>query len=61
MTDFERNNYKELRDKIVHGLEEAYKRLVEFKKQKNSPMVVSRNGRIQIISPPNIPPTTTYQ
>lgn len=35
---------KEKREKIIKGLELAYKKLVEFKKQKKSPMIVSRNG-----------------
>lgn len=52
---------KEERDKIVKGLEETYKRLVEYKKQKNSPMVVIRNGEIAEIDPHEILPTTSYK
>ena len=54
-------NRKELRDKIIKGLEEAYKRLVEFKKQKNSPIVVSKNGEILEIDPNEIQPATLYK
>ena len=54
-------NRKELRDKIIKGLEESYKKLVEFKKQKNSPMVVSKNGEILEIAPNEILPTTSYR
>jgi len=56
-----RKEHKEERDKIVKGLEETYRRLVEFKKQKNSPLVVSRNGEVVEIQPNDIPPTTIYK
>lgn len=52
---------KEERDKIVKGLEETYRRLVEFKKQKNSPMIVLREGKITAVDPNEILPTTLYK
>jgi hypothetical protein len=52
---------KEERDKIVKGLEETYKRLVEYKKQKNSPLVVIRHGKIVELDPNEILPTTLYK
>jgi len=52
---------KEERDKIVKGLEETYKKLVEFKKQKNSPMIVIREGKIVAVDPNEILPTTLYK
>ncbi|WP_186755650.1 hypothetical protein [Echinicola salinicaeni] len=52
---------KEERDRIVKGLEETYKRLVEFKKQKKSPMIVNRNGKIEAVDPNEILPTTLYK
>jgi hypothetical protein len=52
---------KEERDKIIKGLEETYKRLVEYKKQKNSPMVVLKDGKIVEINPNEILPTTLYK
>lgn len=52
---------KEERDKIVKGLEETYKRLVEFKKKKNSPMIVIREGKIVAVDPNEILPTTLYK
>jgi len=55
------NKFKEERDKIVKGLEEAYRRLVEYKKQKDSPMIVSKNGEILEINPNEIQPTITYK
>jgi len=52
---------KEERDKIVKGLEETYRKLVEYKKQKNSPMVVIRNGEIVELDPNDILPTILYK
>ncbi len=52
---------KEERDKIVKGLEETYRKLVEFKKQKKSPMIVVRNGEIVAVDPNEIQPTTLYK
>lgn len=42
----------ETSDKIVEGLEIAYKKLIEYKKYKKTPMVVFRDGHIVQI-PPN--------
>lgn len=52
---------KEERDKIVKGLEETYKKLVSQKKQKKSPMIVVRNGKIEAVDPDEISPTTLYK
>ncbi|MEO1053452.1 MAG: hypothetical protein AAFX87_22650 [Bacteroidota bacterium] len=52
---------KEERDKIVKGLEETYRRLVEYKKYKRSPIVVEQNGEVIEIDPNDIAPTTTYK
>ncbi len=41
----------ELRDKIIAGLEIAYERMLEFKRQKNSVVVVARDGKIVRIKP----------
>lgn len=41
----------ELRDKILFGLEKTYEKLIEFKKQKNSVLVVMRDGEIVRIKP----------
>jgi hypothetical protein len=46
--------------KILEGLEKAYKKLVEFKRYKNSPLVVAKDGVIIEIQPDEIPPTTKY-
>ena len=50
---------KELEQKVALGLQEAYRKMVVFKKQKNSPLIVSRNGKITKINPENILPTTS--
>ena len=52
---------KEERDRIVKGLEETYKRLVEYKKRMKSPMIVVRNGKIEAVDPNEILPTTLYK
>jgi hypothetical protein len=36
----------EFADKVMKGLEISFQKLLEFKKQKNSPLVVVRNGKI---------------
>jgi len=41
----------ELREKIITGLELTYKRLIEFKKQKNSVLVIMKEGKIVKVKP----------
>jgi len=41
----------ELRNKILLGLEKAYEKLIEFKKQKNSELVIMKDGKIVKIKP----------
>jgi hypothetical protein len=41
----------ELREKLLVGLEAAYARMLEFKRQKNSEVVVMREGKIVRIKP----------
>ncbi|MCX8473708.1 MAG: hypothetical protein ORN85_08670 [Sediminibacterium sp.] len=41
----------ELKDKILKGLELTYQRLLEFKKQKNSVLVIKKNGKIVKVNP----------
>ena len=38
----------ELRNKILIGLEKVYEKLIEFKKQKNTELVVMRDNKIVI-------------
>lgn len=48
----------ENRDKIIKGLEKAYKKLIEYKKYKKSPLITSRDGKIIEIAPDKILPAT---
>lgn len=41
----------ELKDEIVKGLEIVYERLIEFKKSKNSELVVMQGDKIVRIKP----------
>jgi hypothetical protein len=41
-------------DKIIEGLERAYKKLIEFKKYKKTPLIVSKDGKVVEIYPDNI-------
>ena len=41
----------ELRDKILLGLEKVYEKLIEFKKQKNTELVVMKGNKIVKIKP----------
>jgi hypothetical protein len=47
--------------KIAKGLEETYRRLIIFKRQKNSPVVISREGKVVEVDPWDMPETTTYE
>ena len=49
MTKIEKQN--EEKNKILKGLEIAYQKLLEFKKQKNSVLVVLRDNKIVRIKP----------
>ncbi len=60
MKDNERE-LKEQRAKIVNGLELTYKRLIEYKKRKNSPLVISKNGKVIELDPNNADTTTKYK
>jgi len=41
---------EELKENIAKGLKEAYKKMIIFKKYKNSPIILSRNGKVIEIS-----------
>ncbi len=42
------------REKIVKGLELAFQRLLEFKRQKKTPLVLSVDGEIVEVNPDDI-------
>lgn len=48
----------ELRDKVLLGLEKTYEKLIEFKKSKNSPLIIMKDGKIIELDPYGISPTT---
>ena len=50
----------EMGKKLIYGLEKSYEKLVAFKRYKNTPLIVSKNGKIIEIPPDEIPPTTKY-
>lgn len=41
----------ELRDKILKGLDKVYEKLIEFKKQKNTELVIIKDNKIVKIKP----------
>jgi hypothetical protein len=41
----------ELRDKILLGLEKVYEKLIEFKKQKKTDLVVMKDGKVVKVKP----------
>ena len=51
---------KNFRKKLIIGLERSYEKMVEFKKSKNSPIIVSKDGKIVKLDPNKINPKTTY-
>jgi hypothetical protein len=55
-----KDNFEIKRKKIIKGLEETYRRLVESKKKTNSPFVITRNGKVVEVSPFDMPPTVKY-
>ena len=56
----EREAWEDKVERIAQGLEEAYRKMIIFKKEKNSPVAVSVDGEVRTIDPHEMPPTTTY-
>ncbi len=46
-----RDKQNELKNKIVAGLEKVYERLIEFKKEKKSELVIMQDDKIVKIKP----------
>lgn len=46
-----KNEQIELKDKILIGLEKVYERLIQFKKDKNSELVIIKGNKIVKIKP----------
>ena len=55
----ENKELRELEEKVNLGFKEAYRKMVEFKKKNNSPLIVSRDGKVIAIPPDEILPTTS--
>ena len=45
---------EELEEKISKGLEKAYKKMIAFKKEKNSPVIIYEDGKILKVDPKDI-------
>jgi hypothetical protein len=56
-----KDELREERDKIVLGLEEAYKKLVAFKKEKKSPFIVMKDGEIVAVDAKDMPTSVKYK
>ena len=56
-----KDELREERDKIVLGLEEAYKKLVALKKEKKSPFIVMKDGEIVAVDAKDMPPSVRYK
>ena len=54
MTDKKRN--AEVNEKLRIGLNRAYANMLAFKKYKNSPVIISRNGQIVAVPAEDMPP-----
>ena len=42
---------KELYEKIIYGLEKVYEKLIEFKKQKDTEIVIMKDNKIVRVKP----------
>jgi imidazolonepropionase-like amidohydrolase len=56
-----KDNQSEFVDKVARGLEESYRKMIQFKIEKNSPVVVVENGKILKVNPKDLPPTIKYK
>lgn len=46
-----KDRHIEFREKVLKGLEIAYERLIQFKKEKNSELVIMKDGKVISIKP----------
>lgn len=56
-----REELKDLKKQVSLGLKEAYRKMAEFKKKNNSPLIVSKGGKVIAIPPEQILPTTNVK
>jgi hypothetical protein len=52
---------KEERDRIVKGLEETYRRLLEFNKLNKRVMIISKDGKVIAADPNSLTPEVRYK
>ena len=52
---------RDINQKVIKGLEETYRLMIEFKKRKNTPVIISKNGKVVEVDPNEILPTTKYK
>lgn len=50
-----------LESNIIRGMQAAYQKMVEFKKYKKSPLIISKNGKIVEIPSEQIPASIKYK
>jgi len=46
-----KDNNEDLEKKIVEGLKETKKKLIKFKKEKNTPLIISEDGEVVELDP----------
>lgn len=51
MKNKEQNKQDDFTEKVLKGLEKAYKKLIDYKKQNNSELVIMKDGQIVKIKP----------
>lgn len=56
-----KKTFEEESKEILRGLEKAYEKMVKFKKEKGTPLVVSENGKVKLIPAKDIEPRTIYK
>jgi hypothetical protein len=56
-----KHRFSDERDKIIKGLEEAYRKMIIRKRQTNSAVVVMRDGKVTEVDPFDMPSTTVYK
>ena len=47
----EKSSKKEFEEQVLKGLAMAHKKMIEFKKQKGTPIVISKNGKVIEVYP----------
>ncbi len=52
---------QELEDQVAKGLEEAYRKMILFKKSVNSLVVIEKNGKVVKVKPEDMAPTIKYK